>query len=284
MAKAKTIEIYLPTGDASKVSIARITHEAIKVIYMDKSEIDSRKEDLSNIGCYILVGLDAAGEKTVYIGESENIYTRIQDHKKKKDFWSGVYVIRNSPGAFDRAHITYLEQLMISKAIEANRFNVENGNRGKNTTMQESKINDCLLYFDTIKTLVKSLGFNVFVPEIEKDELAIQDRFYFQSKDNLWNAQGVYVDEKFIVLKGSAVRTEPLQSKSKSNELKFKEKLMDEGIIVESNGRHVFAKDYSFNSPSLASNVVSLTKTNGWIRWKTKDGKSLDDIFPRDKQ
>jgi hypothetical protein len=283
MIKAKTIEIYLPTGDASKVSIARITTEAIKVIYMDKSEIDKRKEDLNNIGCYILVGLNTAGEKTVYIGESENVYIRLQDHKKKKDFWSGVYAIQNLSGTFDKAHLTYLEQLMISKAVEADRFNVENGNGGKYTAIPESKKYECLVYFETIKTLVKSLGFNVFVPEIEKDELANQVRFYFQSKDNLWDAQGVFVDEKFVVLKGSIARTEPVQSKSGSNQLKFKEKLMDEGIIVESNGKHIFAKDYSFNSPSLASDIVSLSSTNGWDRWRTKAGKSLDEIFPRIK-
>jgi len=72
---AKTIEIYLPTGDATKVSQARITTEAIKIIYVTKSEIDNRKVDLDTIGCYILVGVDTSGDRMVYIGESENIYT-----------------------------------------------------------------------------------------------------------------------------------------------------------------------------------------------------------------
>lgn len=84
MILAKTIEIYLPTGDASKDSQARITTEAIRIVYVAKSEIDNRKVDLDNIGCYILVGVDSAGDKMVYIGESENVYTRLQVHKKKK--------------------------------------------------------------------------------------------------------------------------------------------------------------------------------------------------------
>lgn len=281
MILAKTIEIYLPTGDASKVSQARITTEAIRIVYVAKSEIENRKVDLDNIGCYILVGVDSAGDKMVYIGESENIYTRLQDHKKKKDFWDGVYTIQNLSGTFDKAHLTYLEQLMIQKAIETERFKVENGNGGKYTSIPESKMNECLVYFETIKTLVKALGFNVFVPEVEKEQLTEETYFYFKSKDNLWDAQGVYVDEKFIVLKGSIARSEPTKHKRASNELKFRDKLIDEGIIEERNGSLTFVKDYGFSSPSRAADIVSLGSSNGWIIWKSKDGKTLEDVYPR---
>ena len=281
MILAKTIEIYLPTGDATKVSQARITTEAIKIIYVTKSEIDNRKVDLDTIGCYILVGVDTSGDRMVYIGESENIYTRLQDHKKKKDFWDGVYTIQNLGGTFDKAHLTYLEQLMIQKAIETDRFKVENGNGGKFTSIPESKMNECLIYFETIKTLVKALGFYVFVPEVEKEQLSEEVRFYFKSKDNLWDAQGVFIDEKFIVLKGSVARAEPTKHKKESNELKFRDKLIDESIIDEVNGVLVFVKDYAFNSPSTAADIVSLGSNSGWKVWKTKDGKTLEEVYPR---
>lgn len=281
MILAKTIEIYLPTGDATKVSQARITTEAIKIIYVTKSEIDNRKVDLDTIGCYILVGVDTSGDRMVYIGESENIYTRLQDHKKKKDFWDGVYTIQNLGGTFDKAHLTYLEQLMIQKAIETDRFKVENGNGGKFTSIPESKMNECLIYFETIKTLVKALGFYVFVPEVEKEQLSEEVRFYFKSKDSLWDAQGVFIDEKFIVLKGSIARAEPTKHKKESNELKFRDKLIDEGIIDEVNGVLLFVKDYAFNSPSTAADIVSLGSNSGWKVWKTKDGKTLEEVYPR---
>ena len=281
MILAKTIEIYLPTGDATKVSQARITTEAIKIIYVTKSEINNRKVDLDTIGCYILVGVDTSGDRMVYIGESENIYTRLQEHKKKKDFWDGVYTIQNLGGTFDKAHLTYLEQLMIQVAIETDRFKVENGNGGKFTSIPESKMNECLIYFETIKTLVKALGFYVFVPEVEKEQISEEVRFYFRSKDNLWDAQGVFIDEKFIVLKGSVARAEPTKHKKESNELKFRDKLIDEGIIDEVNSVLVFVKDYAFTSPSTAADIVSLGSNSGWKVWKTKDGKTLEEVYPR---
>lgn len=35
----------------------------------------------------------------------------------------------------------------------------------------------------------------------------------------------------------------------------------------------------SFTSPSSASCFVLGGSTNGWVEWKDKDGKSLDEIY-----
>jgi hypothetical protein len=63
--------------------------------------------------------------------------------------------------------------------------------------------------------------------------------------------------------------------------LKFRDKLIDEGIIKEIHGALVFAKDYAFNSPSTAADIVSLGSNSGWKVWKTKEGKSLEEVYPR---
>lgn len=277
--KAKTIEIYLPTGDPNKVSHARITTEAIRIVFLQKSEIDNQRKELERMGCYILVGKDKDGNNSVYIGETESLYTRLVQHKKEKDFWESAYTIQNLGGTFDKAHLTFLEQLMIEKAKEVDRFVVHNGNGGKSTTIPESKMNECLIYFETIQTLIKSLGFSVFVPEVEKEELEEHPRFYFQNKESLWNAEGVYVDEKFIVLKGSVARINPTKHKQDSNELKFRDKLIDEGVIKDVNGALIFVKDYAFNSPSTAADIVSLGSNSGWVVWKTKEGKTLGELY-----
>jgi hypothetical protein len=278
---AKTIEIYLPTGDASKTSQARITTEAIRIVYVAKSEIEKQRKELERMGCYILVGKDNDGNNSVYIGETESLYVRLNQHKKEKDFWESAYTIQNLGGIFDKAHLTFLEQLMIEKAKEVDRFVVHNGNNGKSTTIPESKMNECLIYFETIQTLIKALGFNIFVPEVAKEDLDENPRFYFQNKDGLWNAEGVYVDEKFIVLKGSISRQNPTKHKVNSNEIKFRDKLIDDGVIKEINDELVFVKDYAFNSPSTAADIVSLGSNSGWKVWKTKESKTLEEVYPR---
>jgi hypothetical protein len=170
---------------------------------------------------------------------------------------------------------------MIVKAKEVDRYVVHNGNIGRSTTIPESKMNECLIYFDTIQTLIKALGFNVFLPEVEKIDLVENPRFYYKQKDNLWNVEGVYIDEKFIVLKGSKSRKNPTKHKVDSNELRFRDKLIDDGVIKELNGELIFAKDYAFNSPSTAADIVSLGSNNGWKVWKTKDLKTLEEIYQR---
>ena len=280
MVKAKTIEIYLPTGDASEISETKITTEAIKVVYLDKAQLEAQKNRLNNMGCYVLVGKAEDGSDSVYIGETEDLHSRLTEHKKKKAFWSSVYTVQNSGGTFDKAHLTYLEKLMIEKANEANRYVANNANTGKITQIPEAKRNECLLYFETIKTLFKTLGFNLLVPEVEKEEFDERQVFYFKDKkEGQWNASGVYINEKFTVLKGSISRKKPLARKVGSSQVKFRDRLIKEGIINEKNNQLVFEKDYTFNSPSTAAAIVSLRSNNGWKVWKTEQNESLDEIY-----
>ncbi len=281
MLKAKTIEIYLPSGDASEISETRITTEAIKIVFLDKSQLELQKNRLKYMGCYVLVGKSDDGSDSVYIGETEDLYSRLTEHKKKKPFWSSVYTIQNSGGTFDKAHLTYLEKLMIEKANDVDRYVANNGNTGKITKIPEAKRNECLLYFETIKTLFKTLAFNLFVPEVEKEELDERPVFHFRDKKGLWNASGVYINEKFTVLKGSISRREPTAHKVGSSEVKFRDRLIKEGIIKEKNNQLVFEKDYTFNSPSTAADIVSLRSNNGWKVWKTNNDETLNKIYPR---
>lgn len=63
--------------------------------------------------------------------------------------------------------------------------------------------------------------------------------------------------------------------------MKYRDKLIDEGIIEEKNGTLIFVKDNGFSSPSRAADIVSLGSNSGWVVCKTKDGRTLEDVFPR---
>jgi hypothetical protein len=40
----------------------------------------------------------------------------------------------------------------------------------------------------------------------------------------------------------------------------------------------VFPKDHLFNSPSMAAVSLMGRTANGWVEWKTKEGKTLDEV------
>ena len=37
-------------------------------------------------------------------------------------------------------------------------------------------------------------------------------------------------------------------------------------------------EDFDFTTPSRASKVMTGTSTNGWVVWKTSEGRTLDEI------
>jgi hypothetical protein len=44
------------------------------------------------------------------------------------------------------------------------------------------------------------------------------------------------------------------------------------------NEAYVFQRDVMFSSPSAAAGVVVGASANGWVCWKNKDGKTLDEL------
>ena len=64
---------------------------------------------------------------------------------------------------------------------------------------------------------------------------------------------------------------------SLSNTIRLlRQKLEEDGTISDKGDRLIFLKDYEFNSPSQASDVIKGNSSNGWIEWKNKNGVTLD--------
>ena len=57
-----------------------------------------------------------------------------------------------------------------------------------------------------------------------------------------------------------------------------RDKLIESGILKENNDTYIFTEDYVFNSPSTAGGVILGRSTNGWTKWKDKNGKTLDEL------
>ena len=60
----------------------------------------------------------------------------------------------------------------------------------------------------------------------------------------------------------------------------IREKLKTSRIVElqESEENYIFREDYIFNSPSTAGGTILGRSTNGWIQWKNKSGKTLDEV------
>ncbi len=90
------------------------------------------------------------------------------------------------------------------------------------------------------------------------------------------DAKGVFTDNGFLVKAGSFARRETVPSGKSVNSVH--QRLLNEGVLEEHEGKLRFAKDYLFKSPSGAAAAVLGRTANGWISWKRADGHTLSEI------
>ncbi len=84
-------------------------------------------------------------------------------------------------------------------------------------------------------------------------------------------------DNSLIVYSGSEIKfsTDPYSTKLKE----LREDLYEQEIIKCVNGRYIFEQDYLFTSPSAATDFILGGSNNGWIYWKDKNGRLINDCL-----
>ena len=277
MNKPQTIQIFLPDGSPRSVKIAEITNRVVKAVLVPRNKLDyiSTRDELNNVGIYFLFGESADGVKPiVYIGEAEDCLDRLKQHNKKKEFWNYAVVMISKINAFTKSHVKYLEHIAIDKAKESNRYNTENVITPNKSFVTESMEADLLDSFDTIKILLSTLGFPVF-DKIDKEDITSKELLTLSGREI--KAEGDLIDDGFIVFKGSQLKKNTAPS-CHEYLINLREKLLQNKIIVEKGNNYEFIQDYIFNSPSTAGGVVLGRSTNGWTKWKNKEGNTLDEI------
>ena len=81
-----------------------------------------------------------------------------------------------------------------------------------------------------------------------------------------------------MVLKGSVGRKENVPSISGTANERFRQKLIESGVLIEQGDTLIFAKDHLFKSPSMAAIALMGRVRNGWIEWRSQDGRTLDEL------
>ena len=277
MNRPQTIQIFLPDGSPRSVKIAEITNRVVKAILVPRNKLEyiSTRSELNNVGIYFLFGEAADKAKPlVYIGEAEDCLDRLKQHNRTKEFWNYAVIMVSKINAFTKSHAKYLEHISIDQAKDSNRFDTENMTAPSKPFVTESMEADLLDSFDTIKILLSTLGFPVY-DKVGKEQITSKEVLYLKGRNI--NAEGDLIDEGFVVFKGSQAKKETVPS-CHEYLINLRQKLLQNDIIIEKNGNYEFLQDYIFNSPSTAGGVVLGRSTNGWTKWKNKEGKTLDEL------
>jgi len=86
---------------------------------------------------------------------------------------------------------------------------------------------------------------------------------------------GRYSPEGFLVIKGSIGRGKSAPFNATET---LRGKLLDAGVVREVGEAVIFEQDHLFPSPGVAATALLGKTANGWIEWKTADGKTLDAV------
>lgn len=284
MARPQTIQIFLPAGDPRGMRVAEITTRIVRVIEVPRSQLGEfvKMPEAQQVGVYFLMGESSeAGLPRVYIGQSGNVGTRLIQHNQSKDFWNRAFVVISLTNSMTQTHALFLEWFAISEATKAGRYTLENGNTGARPHTPAPLEADCHEIHETAATLLATMGQPIFEPLTNTSANASEkELFYCKGPDA--NGIGEYTNEGFVVHKDSRCRIELVASIQGTSHARYRDQLASEEIIKLQDGAYVFSRDHLFSSPSMAAMAVLGRSANGWVEWKTADGRTLDAIKRQD--
>lgn len=280
----KTIKIFLIDGDPNgrmSCELSNWSGKAYKIPRIKVKDCSDREDLTTSTGVYLLFGKDDDGKDQVYIGEAETILKRLNQQLTSKDFWNETIVFISKDDNLNKAHVKYLENRLHEIAKSANRYKVDNSIVPTQSSISESDKAEMEEFIEYIKLLVNTLGHKVFEEKREFKPKQKQATFFIKAARGA-DGQGEPTSDGFVVFKGSKAAATIVNSMT-SNFITYRQKLIDEGVLVDKGEFFEFTDDYIFSSPSTAAVMVMGRNANGLTEWKSKDGITLKDFETNEK-
>lgn len=279
----KTIKIFLIDGEPNGRMSCELSNWSGKAYKIPRIKIKdcSDRDDLKSTGVYLLFGKDDTGRDQVYIGEAESILKRLNQQLTQKDFWNEAIVFISKDENLNKAHIKYLENRLHDIAKSANRYTLDNSIIPTQSSISESDRAEMEEFIEYIKMLVNTLGHKVFDEKREFKPKQKQELFFIKAARGA-DGQGEPTSDGFVVFKNSKAAATIVNSMT-PNFINYRQKLINEGVLVYREEYLEFSDDYIFSSPSTAAVMVMGRNANGLTEWKNKDGKTLKEFETTDQ-
>lgn len=290
MSQGRSIRLFLVDGTPNGLLTAEIMNWTGHVLTGPRSKLAElvQRPECGRTGVYFLVGAapDNSLRPQVYIGESDDVGKRLKQHNRPedqggKDFWERVCLVTSKDQNLTKAHVKYLESLLIGIAGELGRCELVNGTAHDYGSLPESDRADMAFFLEQIRTVLPVLGFDFLRtlarpsnPDSPQAAAPVSRSPVFTLKLMQFgvSAQGQEIDGEFFVLKDSQARTQWVGTEGGYKNLY--QQLLAEGVLLpEGTEQLVFSRDYAFSSPSAAASVVSGRTANGRVSWLVQGSK-----------
>ena len=273
MSKSKRLEIIFHDGEPDGIRTYMRHLSTIKAYVVPRQYLSEAKSisGVDNPGVYFLVNDETGVLAKIYIGQTRNGISRLDDHNAKKDFWNKAILFLADSEHFTLNILSGLEKYSIQKAIDANRYDVEKKTVPK-YNMSEYDFPIVEEIYEEIEFIMATLGYRMNAA----DNTASKKIFATSRRGIV--AHGIYSGESFEVLPDSEIDFSKAVHIASYN-LKRQALLNDGTIVKKQDGKYYLVKVLSFKTPSGASDFVLGGSTNGWVEWKDSEGKTLSDLY-----
>ena len=274
MAISKKLEIIYHNGQPDGIRSIR-RHLSTMTIYVIPRPLLSEAKKLSGInrpGIYYLISENDDNKiAQIYIGQTRNGVVRLDDHNRSKDFWNKAIMFLADNKTFSLDMISGLEAYAIGKAHDSKRYKVENSVNPK-YEIDEYDLPLIEEVYEEIQFIMATQGY-----KMDNSKVTLNEANTLHTTRNGILALGVYDGEHFEVLEGSEI---DMNRKCHSATMeKQRQTALANGNIVCVDGKYKLTVSVSFTSPSSAGQFVLGGSINGWVEWKDKDGKILDELY-----
>lgn len=284
----KKLTVYMIDGTAYGPRLAEIGNWVGKAIYCPRATVNKiiTRPEFNNPGIYCLKGdpTDEAFDERIYIGEAENIKSRLKQHlsDSTKDFKELIFFISKDE-LLTKTQIRYLESRLVQLAIDAKTAQIDNGNSPGIPTLHEADISDMEYFLEQMKLILPVMGFKFLISSTvtdNKEELRSQKLEVHQTytiKTRSFEARMKETDQGFIVTKGSVAKKK-LSPSCTETYRNMRKRLLETNVLIEYEDKLIFAEDTVFNSPSAASNMILGRNSNGLTEWVNEQGETFKQV------
>jgi hypothetical protein len=289
--RGRTLKLYLADGTPSGVITAELDVSSVRAAVASRTALPElmRREEAILTGVYVLVLVgpdpDLAGRQLVYVGEGDQVKTRLAAHDadEEKEFATRVVLIISKDENLTKAQGRYLESRITAAIRGAGRAKLVNGTKPPIEGLPEPEIADMERVLDEIAILLPVLGFDVLRPagheagalnRTDTDEQrtapdsTAQDGLFIFTESGT-SAQAREVGDDFVVLAGSVGKAREVPSCDEGLKRRRAQRVAD-GVLVPADDTRLllFVKDAAFDTPSGAARVIYGGNVSGPRYWR----------------
>ncbi len=279
MAYGKSIELFLANGTADSLITAELSNWNGKAIKIPRIEVSNcKRDDIKGAGVYFLFCKEEDDSDSVYIGESETIQERLNQHirdynaDKEKFYWTTAVIFLGRD--LNKALIRYLEDRFVQIARDCKRYKVLTKNTYGKTVMKESQTAAMEEFIDNVRILINALGYKVLEPTVHNDPSStVDDETLFLNLGNAFG-KGMVTTEGFVLFAGAVLNEKTSEKSLSKGAATLRRKHLASNKVKD----FVTTEDILFSSSSAAADFVTGYSVSGPATWKNAAGVTLKEL------